>query len=109
MAHAVHSPRLALFRNCKFDKIFQFGDSLSDTGNLVRERPFDMSSRLPYGQSYFNRPTGRYSNGLIMIDYIGTCIYILENLFSYRLKQPYNPAVTVYLLIKEGLMFNMVR
>lgn len=70
IAHAVPSPRLALFRNCKFDKIFQFGDSLSDTGNLVRERPFDMSGRLPYGQSYFNTPTGRYSNGLIMIDYI---------------------------------------
>ncbi|XP_074379868.1 acetylajmalan esterase-like [Apium graveolens] len=72
MAHAIRSPPLALFRNCKFDKIFQFGDSLSDTGNLVRERPFDVSGRLPYGQSFFNRPTGRYSNGLIMIDYIAS-------------------------------------
>ncbi|KAL1803750.1 hypothetical protein ACET3Z_032397 [Daucus carota] len=69
MANAASHPRLNLFRNCKFDKIFQFGDSLSDTGNLVHERPFDISRRLPYGITY-NHPSGRYSNGLIMIDYI---------------------------------------
>ena len=70
-ANAASHPGLNLFRNCKFDKIFQFGDSLSDTGNLLHERPFDMSGKLPYGITY-NHPSGRYSNGLIMIDYIGT-------------------------------------
>ncbi|KAL1803749.1 hypothetical protein ACET3Z_032396 [Daucus carota] len=71
-ANAASHPGLNLFRNCKFDKIFQFGDSLSDTGNLLHERPFDMSGKLPYGRSYHNRPTGRYSNGLIVIDYIAS-------------------------------------
>ncbi|KNA04560.1 hypothetical protein SOVF_198470 [Spinacia oleracea] len=55
----------------KFEAIYQFGDSLSDTGNYVREATGENSSynKLPYGQSYY--PTGRASNGLLMVDYIG--------------------------------------
>lgn len=52
-----------------FEAIYQFGDSLSDTGNYVRE-PIGVRStynRLPYGQAY--HPTGRASDGLIMVDY----------------------------------------
>ncbi|CAA0821052.1 GDSL esterase/lipase [Striga hermonthica] len=60
---------------CRFDKIFQLGDSISDTGNLIRERrvgPATVYARLPYGQDFFHRtPTGRCSNGLLMIDFIG--------------------------------------
>ncbi|CAA0821054.1 GDSL esterase/lipase [Striga hermonthica] len=59
---------------CRFDKIFQLGDSISDTGNLIRERrvgPATVYARLPYGQDFFRRtPTGRCSNGLLMIDFI---------------------------------------
>ncbi|KAK9120200.1 hypothetical protein Scep_018293 [Stephania cephalantha] len=56
-----------------FDTMYQFGDSISDTGNLIREGPLGAStpfSRFPYGDTYFNKPTGRCSNGLLMIDFI---------------------------------------
>lgn len=53
---------------CKFQKIYQFGDSISDTGNLATERPFSPSNRFPYGMT-LRKPTGRYSNGLLMVDY----------------------------------------
>ncbi|KAA8536791.1 hypothetical protein F0562_029269 [Nyssa sinensis] len=50
----------------------QLGDSISDTGNLIRETPIGAASpfaRLPYGETFFNNATGRCSNGLLMIDY----------------------------------------
>ncbi|KAA8536780.1 hypothetical protein F0562_029258 [Nyssa sinensis] len=61
-----------LFKTCGFTEIYQLGDSISDTGNLIRETPIGAASpfaRLPYGQTFFNTATGRCSNGLLMIDY----------------------------------------
>ncbi|KAL0362946.1 UNVERIFIED_CONTAM: Acetylajmalan esterase [Sesamum calycinum] len=58
---------------CKFDQIYQLGDSISDTGNLIREVPIGAATafaRLPYGETFFKKATGRCSNGLLMIDYI---------------------------------------
>lgn len=60
---------------CKFDSIFQFGDSLADTGNLIRENPATPFSHLPYGKTFFNKPTGRCSNGLLMVDYFGNYFF----------------------------------
>ncbi|GFQ05400.1 GDSL esterase/lipase at5g03980 [Phtheirospermum japonicum] len=61
-------------RICRFNRIYQFGDSISDTGNLIREVPIGASTafaKLPYGQNFFkNIATGRCSNGLLMIDFI---------------------------------------
>ncbi|KAK3019831.1 hypothetical protein RJ639_005133 [Escallonia herrerae] len=59
-------------RRCKFDKIFQFGDSISDTGNLIREGTGGARTafaRPPYGETFFKNATGRCSNGMLMIDY----------------------------------------
>ncbi|KAG2695648.1 hypothetical protein I3760_07G022100 [Carya illinoinensis] len=56
---------------CKFDAIYNVGDSMSDTGNLVRENSALPFARLPYGETFFKNATGRCSNGLLMIDYIG--------------------------------------
>ncbi|XP_021723387.1 GDSL esterase/lipase At1g31550-like [Chenopodium quinoa] len=54
-----------------FDAIYQFGDSLSDTGNYVLEpKSNTVYNRLPYGQT--THPTGRASDGLIMVDYIAS-------------------------------------
>lgn len=64
-------PDIRTFRNCKIDKIYQFGASFSDTGNGVVEDSTVSSARLPYGESSFQGPTGRYSDGLLVIDYIG--------------------------------------
>ncbi|XP_010681318.2 acetylajmalan esterase [Beta vulgaris subsp. vulgaris] len=53
----------------EFGAIYQFGDSVSDTGNIIRiAGPNTASANLPYGQT-FGRPTGRSSDGLLMIDY----------------------------------------
>lgn len=72
----------------KFEAIYQFGDSLSDTGNYVREATGENSSynKLPYGQSYY--PTGRASNGLLMVDYIGTLLSWLFLIIAHKQTEP---------------------
>ncbi|URE20494.1 GDSL esterase lipase [Musa troglodytarum] len=47
----------------RYNALFNFGDSLSDTGNVV-------ISSLPYGMTYFGRATGRASDGRLVIDFI---------------------------------------
>ena len=52
--------------------IYNFGDSLSDTGNLLREGATGMlqhTTGLPYG-SAIGGATGRCSDGYLMIDYL---------------------------------------
>ncbi|XP_010277742.1 PREDICTED: GDSL esterase/lipase At1g28610-like [Nelumbo nucifera] len=58
-----------------YTSIFSFGDSLADTGNLLilqaqEHKPYSRISRVPYGETYFHRPTGRSSNGRLVIDFI---------------------------------------
>ncbi|KAL2899938.1 hypothetical protein RDABS01_025020 [Bienertia sinuspersici] len=62
----------------QFEAIYQFGDSLSDTGNLIRETTGAKTAfaRLPYGQTYFHHPTGRCSDGLLMVDYIAMYFHL---------------------------------
>ncbi|CAL5330179.1 unnamed protein product [Camellia sinensis] len=58
---------------CNFHEIYQLGDSISDTGNLIHENPIGAATpfaHLPYGETFFKNATGRCSNGLLMIDYI---------------------------------------
>ncbi|KAJ6995957.1 LOW QUALITY PROTEIN: hypothetical protein NC653_012746 [Populus alba x Populus x berolinensis] len=49
--------------------IYQLGDSIADTGNLITENPLSRYAWFPYGMN-LSKPTGRCSNGLLMIDYI---------------------------------------
>ncbi|KAF8723310.1 hypothetical protein HU200_021831 [Digitaria exilis] len=56
----------------QFARIFSFGDSLTDTGNALRilgARAW--ISRPPYGETFFGHPSGRASDGRIMIHFIG--------------------------------------
>ncbi|GMP40141.1 hypothetical protein CsSME_00010702 [Camellia sinensis var. sinensis] len=70
---ALHSCYGHPLKVCKFDQIYQVGDSISDTGNLIRESPIGAATpfaRLPYGETFFKNATGRCSNGLLMIDFL---------------------------------------
>ncbi|XP_027102696.1 GDSL esterase/lipase At5g03980-like [Coffea arabica] len=72
-AHA--SPLLSA---CRFDQVYQLGDSISDTGNLIRESPLGAAlpfARNPYGQTFsHHKATGRCSDGLLMIDYFAQAL-----------------------------------
>lgn len=66
----LQNPRLM---NCGFDRIYQFGDSISDTGNCIRESlcaAYSWCKTLPYGMNFFQNVTGRCSNGMLIIDFI---------------------------------------
>ena len=70
-------PDIGLLKSCNIDKIYQFGASKSDTGNRRIENPLDICNMHPYGQSFLKEPTGRCSDGLLMIDYIGMNLNVL--------------------------------
>ncbi|XP_047307580.1 GDSL esterase/lipase At1g28600-like isoform X1 [Impatiens glandulifera] len=58
-----------------YTSIFSFGDSLADTGNLlsISRSSGGITTQIgfpPYGETYFHRPTGRFSDGRIIIDFI---------------------------------------
>lgn len=68
------------YANACYSSIYNFGDSLSDTGNLLQ---FWLSEHNeianigfpPYGETYFHAPTGRFSNGRLIIDFIGMQVF----------------------------------
>ncbi|XP_008812183.1 GDSL esterase/lipase At1g31550-like [Phoenix dactylifera] len=55
-----------------YTSIFSFGDSLADTGNLLHDvgKNNIHVGRLPYGETYFRRPTGRFSDGRLVVDFL---------------------------------------
>nr|CAD1843270.1 unnamed protein product [Ananas comosus var. bracteatus] len=55
-----------------YSSIFSFGDSLADTGNLLLSGalPFPSIGHLPYGITFFRHPTGRCSDGRLIVDFI---------------------------------------
>ncbi|XVE80372.1 hypothetical protein DITRI_Ditri14bG0134700 [Diplodiscus trichospermus] len=62
-----------------FTSIFSFGDSLADTGNLL-QLSLSGSTKLshfdfpPYGRTFFHYPTGRCSDGRLVIDFIAEAL-----------------------------------
>jgi hypothetical protein len=59
-----------------YEAIFNFGDSISDTGNAMKSFG-SMPSNSPYGLTYFKHPAGRLSNGRLIIDFIGIFTRVL--------------------------------
>ncbi|KAM2010458.1 hypothetical protein EV2_005059 [Malus domestica] len=55
-----------------YSSIISFGDSIADTGNLYNSSPNKSFNFFfpPYGETYFHRPTGRCSDGRLIIDFI---------------------------------------
>lgn len=65
-ATETHPPR-------PFKKIYAFGDSFTDTGNtksVTGPTGFGHVSNPPYGITFFHRPTDRYSDGRLVIDFV---------------------------------------
>ncbi|XP_066310772.1 GDSL esterase/lipase At5g45910-like [Miscanthus floridulus] len=58
----------------RYDSIFSFGDSYTNTGNNPVAYAWcgipDPDKRPPYGSTFFGRPTGRYYDGRLVIDFI---------------------------------------
>lgn len=61
----------------RYESVFNFGDSLSDTGNFLLSGAlaFPVIGKLPYGETFFQHATGRCSDGRLVVDFIGilTC------------------------------------
>ncbi|VAH77921.1 unnamed protein product [Triticum turgidum subsp. durum] len=54
-------------------RVFSFGDSLADTGNfpfLYGNDSREPALRTPYGETFFRRATGRFSDGRLIVDFI---------------------------------------
>ncbi|XP_077238853.1 GDSL esterase/lipase At3g48460-like [Tasmannia lanceolata] len=70
-------PSSSVINPPKFKKIYSFGDSLTDTGNPYPSSPV---INPPYGETFFGKPTGRVSDGRIVVDFL-----------AERLSLPYLP------------------
>ena len=77
-------------------QLWVFGDSYADTGNLG-----DLGRELthawydPYGATFPGRPTGRFSDGRVLTDFIGTVrLYVPIHSFPF----PSEPDPTACLL-----------
>ncbi|TVU37547.1 hypothetical protein EJB05_10867, partial [Eragrostis curvula] len=72
-APAVPSSQAVTNRNGShcYSCFFVFGDSISDTGNFIHysTAPGPVA-RSPYGETFFHRPTGRWSDGRLSVDFI---------------------------------------
>ncbi|KAL5974630.1 hypothetical protein ACLOJK_031300 [Asimina triloba] len=49
-------------------KLFVFGDSYADTGNI--RKPVGDSWKVPYGITFPGKPSGRFSDGRVMTDFL---------------------------------------
>jgi hypothetical protein len=96
-----------------FPVVFNFGDSNSDTGELIASGIESINP--PYGQSYFHKPSGRYCDGRLIIDFLSNfflshqvfCLFFLlfiSTLFSLCI--PLFPLFSrIYCLIDSFSMF----
>ncbi|KDP30982.1 hypothetical protein JCGZ_11358 [Jatropha curcas] len=60
-----------------FNKIYAFGDSFTDTGNtrsVTGPNGFGHVSNFPYGSTFFNHSTNRYSDGRLVIDFLAEAL-----------------------------------
>lgn len=57
-----------------FPSVFNFGDSNSDTGNLIAAGIESLNP--PNGQSYFGIPSGRYCDGRLIVDFLSKAFTI---------------------------------
>jgi hypothetical protein len=56
-----------------YKRMFSFGDSVIDTGNFVHAIGNGPSAlkEPPFGMTFFHHPTGRVSDGRVIVDFYG--------------------------------------
>ncbi|XP_025815624.1 vegetative cell wall protein gp1-like [Panicum hallii] len=65
-------------RRTALPRTFSFGDSVAETGNICvvssssTELEVLTCTHPPYGTTYFSRPSCRWSDGRVVVDFIGT-------------------------------------
>lgn len=97
----VFSHDVDVLQKCGFKAIYQLGDSLADTGNLITENPLSRYAWFPYGMN-LSKPTGRCSNGLLIIDYIGkfpACLHDVSNCVCLEKTKPAKQIVALICII----------
>lgn len=67
---------------CEFEAIFNFGDSNSDTGGFWAAFP---AQGPPYGMTYFKKPSGRASDGRLIIDFLGISPFTFFTIYSFTI------------------------
>jgi len=79
---SVHVSALTLPKNETVPAVIVFGDSIVDTGNNNYISTLVRCNFPPYGRDFAegNHPSGRFSNGLVPSDIIGTNFYALKTL-----------------------------
>lgn len=82
--HEIKSHDKHIFGTFRPTKLFVFGDSYSDTGNTRKSQAY--SWKYPYGITFPGKPTGRYSDGRVFTDFLGTFSLSIY-LFLYLLLQ----------------------
>ncbi|XP_054782730.1 GDSL esterase/lipase At5g03610-like [Prosopis cineraria] len=77
--HHIHRPKSAS------RKLFVFGDSYADTGNI--RRGLSKVWKEPYGSTFPGKPAGRFSDGRVLTDYIAKYLKVKSPLPFGMLKQ----------------------
>jgi phospholipase/lecithinase/hemolysin len=81
-AAAPPSPPASTFR-----RVYAFGDSFTDTGNTrstTGPYSFGYVSSPPYGATFFHRPTNRYSDGRLVVDFLAEALRLPSYLPPYQ-------------------------
>lgn len=77
-----HVSVASLPNNDTVPAVIAFGDSITDTGNNNYINTIAKCNFLPYGRDFAggNQPTGRFSNGLVPSDIIGTKFFAITTM-----------------------------
>ncbi|KAF7804316.1 GDSL esterase/lipase [Senna tora] len=68
-------------------KLFVFGDSYADTGNIGRDG--SKSWKTPYGVTFPGKPAGRFSDGRVLTDYIAKYLGVRSPVpYKFRKSMP---------------------
>ncbi|KAE9616003.1 putative carboxylesterase [Lupinus albus] len=75
VSNSILIPSLAIGDTClprKHAALFVFGDSLFDVGNnnYINTTSDNLANYPPYGETFFKYPSGRFSNGRLIPDFI---------------------------------------